>query len=46
MRSSEKVRILVYFVFFVAVIVLAALYRPADAYSRPGHQSNPMVQNN
>jgi hypothetical protein len=33
--SSDKTRILVYCVFFLALIMLAALYRPADASTRP-----------
>lgn len=36
MTSSDRTRIYVYFVFFLAVILLAALYRPADAFTRTG----------
>lgn len=45
MVGSEKTRILVYFVFFLALIALAVLYRPADALSRPAQQSRPVLQN-
>jgi hypothetical protein len=34
--SSDRTRIFVYFIFFLAVIMLAALYRPADAFTRTG----------
>ncbi|HXJ87044.1 MAG TPA: hypothetical protein VMS18_09525 [Candidatus Binatia bacterium] len=43
MTSSEKTRLFVYCVFFLAVIALAALYRPADAFTRPAAHSNVMV---
>ena len=43
MTSLEKTRILVYCVFFLAVITLAALYRPADAFTRPAAQSSAMI---
>jgi len=32
--SSDRTRIFVYSLFFLAVIMLAALYRPADAFTR------------
>jgi len=38
--SSDKTKILVYCAFFLAVILLAALYRPADAFTRAGVRSN------
>ncbi len=38
--SSDKTRILVYCVFFLAVVLLAALYRPADAFTRPAGGPN------
>jgi len=44
MASSEKTRILVYFVFFLVLITLAAFYRPADAFTRPVGQSSPTLQ--
>jgi hypothetical protein len=34
--SLDRTRIYVYFVFFLAVVLLAALYRPADAFTRTG----------
>jgi hypothetical protein len=37
--SSDKTRIFVYSVFFLALIMLAAVYRPADAFTRPAGQS-------
>jgi hypothetical protein len=43
MASSDKTRILVYLVFFLAVIALAALYRPADAFTRSPHQSETVL---
>lgn len=42
--SSDKTRFLVYGVFFLAVILLAALYRPADALTMPATQSRAMLQ--
>lgn len=44
MTSSDKTRFLVYGVFFLAVILLAALYRPADALTMPATQSRAMLQ--
>ena len=44
MASSEKTRILVYSLFFLAVLALGVFYRPAGAVSRPGAQSTAMVQ--
>ena len=35
MASSEKTRILVYSLFFLAVIALGVFYRPVRAVSRP-----------
>ncbi|HTT18495.1 MAG TPA: hypothetical protein VMG82_06100 [Candidatus Sulfotelmatobacter sp.] len=43
MTSSEKTRLLVYCVFFLAVIALFALYRPADAFTRPAAHSNAVI---
>jgi hypothetical protein len=42
--SSEKTRILVYGVFLLAVILLAAFYRPADAFTRPANGSNAVLR--
>lgn len=42
--SSDKTRFLVYGIFFLAVILLAALYRPADALPRPATQSGVVLQ--
>ena len=39
MASSEKMRILVYSLFFVAVIWLGVFYRPANFRSRPAAQN-------
>jgi hypothetical protein len=39
MRSSDKTRVLVFFLFFVALILFAIFYTPTNALSRParGH---------
>lgn len=34
MKSSQRVRLLVFSLFFVALLVFAIIYRPADAFSR------------
>ncbi len=44
MARSEKTRMVVYFVFFLALIALAVLYRPASAFNRPGAQNTPVLQ--
>lgn len=44
MASSEKTRILVYSLFFLAVLALGVFYRPASAVSRPPAQSAAMLQ--
>jgi hypothetical protein len=36
---SGKVRVLVFFVFFLALIVFAVIYRPTHALSRPSDPS-------
>jgi len=36
---SGKVRVLVFFVFFLALIVFAVIYRPTHALSRPADPS-------
>jgi len=43
MASSEKTRIFVFFLFFLALIVFAVLYRPTEAMSRPADQGNAAV---
>jgi hypothetical protein len=40
MGSSQKTRMLVFSLFFVALIIFAALYPPPDAMSRPAVRSN------
>lgn len=44
MASSEKTRILVYSLFFLAVIALGVFYRPVGAVSRPSAQSTAVLQ--
>jgi hypothetical protein len=44
MASSEKTRILVYSLFFLAVITLGIFYRPAGAVNRPPAQSTVVLQ--
>ena len=44
MASSEKTRILVYSLFFLAVLVLGIFYRPARAVIRPTAQSTAELQ--
>jgi hypothetical protein len=39
-RSSEKIRLLVFSVFLVALITFAILYNPVNASSRPADQGN------
>ena len=43
MSSTQRVRLIVFSVFFLGLIVFAVLYRPVDAFSRPVQQ-NPIVQ--
>lgn len=40
MRSSEKIRLLVFSAFLVALITFAILYSPVSASSLPAHQGN------
>ena len=40
MRAPEKIRVLVFFLFFVALILFAITYRPTNAQSRPADQRN------
>ena len=44
MASSEKTRILVYCVFFFALLALAAFYQPVGAMSRCRDTSNAALQ--
>jgi hypothetical protein len=44
MASSEKTRILVYSLFFLAVLALGVFYRPASAVSRQAAQSTAVLQ--
>jgi hypothetical protein len=39
-RSSEKIRLLVFSFFFIVLIAFAALYSPVDAVSRPADHGN------
>jgi hypothetical protein len=39
-RSSEKIRLLVFSFFFIVLIAFAALYSPVDAVSRPAEHGN------
>ncbi len=43
MKSPEKVRLLVFSLFFVVLIVFAIVYSPANAFSRPADQGNVAV---
>lgn len=43
MASSEKTRVVVYLVFFVALIALAIFYRPQNAMSRPAEQNQAVL---
>ena len=43
MRSSEKIRLLVFSFFFIVLITFAALYSPVDAVSRPADHGNSAV---
>jgi len=38
---SGKIRVLVFFIFFLALVVFAVIYRPAHALSRPTDRSQP-----
>jgi hypothetical protein len=38
MRSSEKVRLVVFFVFTIALIIFGSVYQPVDALSHPANQ--------
>lgn len=42
-RSSEKIRLLVFSFFFIVLIAFAALYSPVDAVSRPANRGNSAV---
>ena len=44
MASSEKMRILVYSLFLLAVIWLGVFYRPANLVSRPAPQNDGVVE--
>ena len=44
MASSEKMRILVYSLFLLAVIWLGVFYRPANLVSRPAPQNAGAVE--
>ena len=51
MESSQKIRLLVFSLFFIALLVFAILYSPVNAVSRPAnkesgvliHTVNPMT---
>lgn len=43
MRSAEKVRLLVFALFFVVLIVFAILYHPVNAVSRPAEHGNAVL---
>ena len=38
---SGKIRVLVFFIFFLALVVFAGIYRPTHALSRPTDASQP-----
>ena len=40
MRSTEKVRLLVFSVFLAVLIVFAMIYQPVNAVSHPAHPGN------
>jgi hypothetical protein len=42
-RSSERVRLLVFSLFLVTLIIFAIVYSPANAYSRPADPGNAAV---
>jgi hypothetical protein len=42
-RSSERVRLLVFSLFLGILIIFAIVYSPANAYSRPADQGNATV---
>ena len=39
MGPSQRTRLLVFSIFFVLLVIFAALYRPVDAISRPASQT-------
>ena len=43
MRSTEKVRLLVFSLFLAVLIVFAMVYQPVDAISHPSHPGNTAV---
>ena len=38
MKSSDKVRLVVFFVFTIALIIFGSVYQPVDALSHPANQ--------
>ena len=40
MRSTEKVRLLVFSIFLAVLVVFAMVYQPVDAVSRPANRGN------
>jgi hypothetical protein len=38
MKSSDKVRLVVFFVFTIALIVFGSIYQPVNALSHPANQ--------
>jgi hypothetical protein len=42
-RSSERIRLLVFSFFFIVLVPFAALYSPLDAVSRPEDHGNSAV---
>ncbi len=43
MRSTEKVRLLVFSIFLGVLIVFAMVYQPVDASSHPSHAGSSAV---
>ena len=43
MRSTEKVRLLVFSIFLAVLIVFAMVYQPVNAMSHPAHPGNATV---
>jgi len=42
-KSAEKVRLLVFSLFFVVLLIFAVLYKPTEAISRPADKGNSQV---
>jgi hypothetical protein len=43
MRSTERIRLLVFSIFLAVLIVFAMVYQPVDAVSHPAHPGNAAV---